>query len=179
MKNLMFRKTIGRFQQFRTKAASSMSKSVVSAAILTCLVVAGAGSASAANPVLRNLNPQTITGQCCVPFGGESVSIVEPAKLEPVVVIWSSGYEINVPDAYYAGLSVNGASCSSFGPQLMPDYSLGGGFPDSNVAFQWIIFPSDGVLRPGNNTFELCGGGLNSGDSITINYNTLSVQLVK
>lgn len=179
MKNLMFCKTIGRFQEFRTKAASNMNKSVVSAAILTCLVLVGAGSAFAADPVLRNLTPQTITGKCCVPFGGEAVSIVEPAKLEPAVVVWSSGYAINVPDAYTVGLSVNGSSCLSFGPLEMPDYLLGGGLPYSNVDFQWIIFPSDAVLRPGNNLFELCGGGVNPGDSITINYNTLSVQLVK
>ncbi|MGA3088243.1 MAG: hypothetical protein ABSD75_06500 [Terriglobales bacterium] len=62
----------------------------------------------------------------------------------------------------------------------MPDYELGRGGNYSHVDFQWIILASDGVLKKGINTFELCGGGANSSsDSISIYDNTLSVQLAK
>jgi|HubBroStandDraft_1064217.scaffolds.fasta_scaffold622641_1 hypothetical protein len=155
---------------------------VVFAATLACLIVAAAGSAFAAtDPLLRNLNEQTFTGLCCVSFN-ESVSVTETATLKPAVVIWSAGYGINVADVYNAGLSVNGGLCKVgvWGPAAIPDYELGPGGNYSHVDFQWIIFPSDGVLAKGTNTFELCGGGVNSdSDSISIYDNTLSVQLFK
>ncbi len=169
-------------KDYQVKAASKMSKSIVFAAILACLIMAGAGSAMAAtNQVLRNLNEQIFDGECCVSFN-ESVSISEPATLEPAVVIWSSGYGIEVPDVYKAGLSVNGGPCEVgvWGPAAIPDYELGPGGNYLHVDFQWIILPSDDVLVKGVNTFELCGGGTNSSsDSIAIYDNTLSVQLVK
>ena len=45
------------------------------------------------------------------------------------------------------------------GPGAIPDYAIGPGGNYSHVDFQWIILPSDGVLKKGTNTFELCGGG--------------------
>ena len=95
----------------KTTNKSKMTKGVVFAAILACLIVAGAGSAFAAtNQVSRTLYGQTFTGLCCVSFN-EWVSITEPANLEPAVVLWSAGYGINVSDHYSAGLSVNGGPC--------------------------------------------------------------------
>lgn len=160
-------------------AASKMSKKVVFAAILACLIVAGSGSAFAAtHRVLRNLNNQTFTGLCCTSYN-ETVSLTEPATVEPVVVTFSSDYQVNVSgDQYHVGLSVNGGACKTFegyGPQVIADSDAPEGIY-SSATIQWVILPTDGVLAAGTNTFELCGGGLNnSGDSITIGQNTLSV----
>jgi len=161
-----------------TSKNTQMRKSIVFAAILACLIVAGAGSAFAGtNPFLRNLSDQTFDGQCCVSFG-ESVSITEPATPVTVIVTWSTDYAVNVADAYFAGLSVNGGECQTqaYGPRLLAD-NPGSGSSYTSATFQWIVFPSDGVLKTGKNTFELCGGGKNSAsDSITIGQNTLTVQ---
>ncbi len=162
-------------------AASKMSKKVVFAALLACLVVAGSGSAFAAtHRVLRNLNDQTFSGLCCTSYN-ETVSITEPATVAPVVVTFSSDYQVNVSgDQYHVGLSVNGAACKTFegyGPQVIADADAPEGIY-SSATIQWVILPTDGVLITGTNTFELCGGGLNnSSDSITIGQNTLSVAL--
>lgn len=160
--------------------ASKMSKSVGFAAILACLVAAGSGSALAASPhVLRTLSDQTFDGLCCISFH-ESVSITEPATLVPVIVTWSSDYSVNVADAYFVGLSVNGGECETlaWGARVLADNPGPGSAYSTAAAFQWVILPSDGVLVRGTNTFELCGGGKNSsGDSLTIGLNTLSVQL--
>jgi hypothetical protein len=166
-------------------SASKMRTSVVFASILACLIVVGAGSATAADKtVLRNQNYFYVNGQCCISLN-ETVTITEPATLQPVIVHWSAGYSIEVTDNYQAGLSVNGGACSAnagagagYGPEVIPDFELGYPGNFSHVDFQWIILPSDGVLKTGTNTFELCGGGANStSDSIVINTNTLSVQL--
>lgn len=160
------------------KPASKMSKSVVATAILTCLIMAGTGSAFAGtNPLLRNLSDQTFDGQCCFSLG-ESVSINEPAAPVAVIVTWSTDYAVNVADAYFAGLSVNGGECQTqaYGARVLAD-NPGPGSGYTSATFQWIVFPSDGVLKTGKNTFELCGGGKNSpSDSITIGQNTLTVQ---
>ena len=169
----------------KTKSASKMRTSAIFAAMLCCLIVVGAGSASASGPLLRNLNYFYVDGECCVSFDNETVSITEPSTIKPVVVLWDAGYSIEVADNYLAGLSVNGGACSAkagvgkgFGPAVIPDFELGYAGNFSHVGFQWIILPSDGVLTTGTNTFELCGGGANSSsDQIVINTNTLSVQL--
>jgi hypothetical protein len=166
-------------RRMEMKAASQMGKSVVFAAILACLIVAGTGSAFAADPVLRNDNHTIVNGKCCVSFG-ESVSVVEPAPLQSVIVTWSTGYQINVHDSYFAGLSVNGSACNTaLGPRTIPDiYVYDNSF--LTATFQWVVLPSDGLLFRGTNTFELCGGGENyTSDSINIGQNTLFVQLVK
>jgi hypothetical protein len=157
------------------------SNGVVFAALLACLIVVQAGSAAAENPVLRILYGQTFTG-AGMTLTGETVTISEPKAVQPAVLHWSAGYGINYPDHYSAGLSINGGPCgaSVYGPGAIPDYDLGAGGNYNHVDFQWIVQPSDGVLVPGLNTFELCVGGSNDGessDSIQIYYNTLFVQL--
>jgi hypothetical protein len=171
-------------KQYETKAASKMGKAILFVAILACLIVAGTGSALAAGPVFRSTTNTTVTGQ----FNdggpanvGESVSITEPASIEEVVVTWSGGYVINVPDLYFAGLDVNGRGCESlaYGNRGLPDLSTLAGGDFLSMAFQWVILPSDGVLKPGLNTFGLCiGGESSSSDSITITHNTLLVRLI-
>jgi hypothetical protein len=158
----------------------NMRKRFVLAAFLACLTMAGAESAFAANPnVVRTLSDQTFKGECCISFG-ESVTVTEPATLVPVVVIWSGDYAVNVADAYFVGLSVNGGECQtlSYGARVLADNPGPGSAYSTAAAFQWVILPDDGVLVKGKNTFELCGGGKNSSsDSITIGDNTLSGQL--
>jgi hypothetical protein len=163
----------------KMKAASRMSKSVVFTAILA-LIVAGTGSAFAAGPVYRSDTNTTVTGQFPQTFG-ESVSLTEPASIEAVVVTWGSGYTVNEPDLYFAGLSVNGRACDSlgFGNRGIPDLSSLAGGDFLSIAFQWIILPSDGLLVKGTNTFELCVGGESSStDSVTITHNTLTARLI-
>ncbi len=159
------------------KATSKMSKTVVFAAILACLIVAGAGSAfAAAAPIYRTTSDQTYEGQCCFSFG-EQVSISEPATPKALIVTWSSDYAVNVADAYFVGLSVNGGACETqaYGARVLAD-NPGPGSGYATASFQWVVLPSDGVLVTGLNTFELCGGGKNSpSDSITIGQNTLVV----
>jgi hypothetical protein len=159
------------------KAISKINKSILSAAILTCLILAGVGSAFAANPsILRNTSDQTFEGQCCFSFG-ESVTYTEPATPVAVIVTWSADYAVNVADAYFAGISVNGGACETafYGARVLAD-NPGPGSAYTSATFQWVVLPTDGVLVKGKNTFELCGGGKNSSsDSITIGANTLTV----
>lgn len=163
------------------KAALQLSKSVVFAAILACLIVAGAGSAFAAtDPILRSGGGVTLDGQCCFSWG-ESVSIAESATIKPAIVTWNADYEVNVADAYFAGLSVNGGECQTafYGPRVLAD-NPGPGSAFTSITFQWVVLPTDGELVTGANTFELCGGGKNSSsDSISIGENTLMVVLGK
>lgn len=162
------------------KTSSKMSKSVVFAAILACLIAAGSGSAFA-QEVLLTTATHTFTNTC--PGGadcstwGFTVSTDEPSSVEPVVVIWSVRY-FATPDVYYAGLSVNGGTCQTdvYGPSNLDVITTNPGGHFLTATFQWIVNADD--LKAGtSNSFEVCGGGdgLDKGDSITIAQNTLSV----
>jgi hypothetical protein len=161
--------------------ANSKISSIVSAAILACLIVGGAGSAFAGTTEVHRTiqEPQAFTGECCVSFN-EAISITEPATLVPVIVDWNTDYGVNVADSYLVGLSVNGGACQTlaWGPRGLAD-NPGPDSPYPTAAsFQWIILPSDGVLVKGKNTFEVCGGGQHStDDSISFGDNTLTAQL--
>lgn len=161
----------------KTTAVTVTSKSVVFAAILACLILAGVGSAFAANPsILRNTTDQTFDGQCCFSFG-ETVTISEPATPVALVVTWSGDYSVNVPDAYFVGLSVNGGACETafYGARVLAD-NPGTGSTYTSATIQWVVLPTDDVLVKGTNKFELCGGGKNSAsDSLIIGANTLTV----
>jgi|SRR5271156_6063473 len=164
------------------KATSQMSRSVIFTAILTCVMLAGAGSALA-QQTFRNDNAQTFTNTCangndCGSWG-ESVSVTEGASLAPIVVTWSARYFVNTADIYYVGLNVNGTGCFTdlYGPTNLDDIATKPSGHFLTVTFQWVVEPSDGVLIKGvKNTFELCGGGDGSvsGDSINISQNTLT-----
>lgn len=167
------------------KPTSRMSKGVLFAAILACLIFVGSGSAFAQAP-FRNDTQQTIKSICASPGGvdcpdwGETVSISEPATAEPVVVTWSARYFVNTPDEYYVGLDVNGTGCKTgvYGPENLDDIATNPSGHFLTVTFQWVVEPTDGVLIEGKeNTFELCGGGGDNvkGDEITLAQNTLSV----
>jgi hypothetical protein len=161
-------------------AISKIGKAVVFTVMLACALMTFAGSALAAtNPVLRN-GGATFEGECCFSWN-ETVTLNEGSTIDPVIITWDADFEINVADAYFAGISINGAECltGTYGPRVMA-YNPGTGSLYTSDSFQWIVLPSDGVLVKGVNTFELCGGGKNSeSDSITLGSNTLSVVLAK
>jgi hypothetical protein len=117
-----------------------------------------------------------LTGKCCF-IWGEAVSVTEPAPLVPLIVTWSADFAEN--DEFVVGLSVNGGACTAYGPRVIPWQSVLGGDGFMNTTHQWVVSPSDGLVR-GTNTFTLCGGGANSNsDTILIGYNTLAVQIGK
>jgi hypothetical protein len=163
------------------KAISKVNNRMMFAAILACLIVAGTGSAYARklNQVLRVSHNQTFVGECCFSFG-ESVSITEPAAISAVVITWNSDYVVNVGDEYHIGISVNGGPCVTdiYGSVVLADADVITGGDGLNATIQWIVLPSDEVLKKGTNTFELCGGGRHSSsDSISLGTNTLTAAI--
>lgn len=147
--------------------------------MMISLVVALASSAHAVPPrqLLRVMDPQTFTGGCCNSWN-ETVSIVEPTKIDPVVVTWSTDFKLANGTYVAVGLSVNGGPCAALGPG---SFQEAGGFPDETDTrvFQFVVMPIDG-LQTGVNTFSLCGGGLRTNtETITIGPNTLEVRFAK
>ena len=150
---------------------------VFAAAVLACLIVMDTGPAWATGSVYLSDKAQTF-GACCVLFNA-TVSISEPATIEPAVVNWDASYAIKVSAVYDVGLSVNGGECQIgvFGPGLLPYTTPAYELYALNAHFQWVILPSDGVLVTGTNTFEVCGGGDGPGTSFETLEDTLSVTL--
>jgi hypothetical protein len=149
---------------------------VVSLIILVCLLVATSISALAvpAAQVFRDLSNKNLAGLCCY-LWGSSVKITEPAAVAPVVVTWSMDY---ITDReFIVGLSVNNGPCLAYGSRQVPASPFGVDF-DSKT-FQWVVLPSDGLVK-GVNTFAVCGGGqLAPSDQITLGPRTLAVRLGK
>jgi hypothetical protein len=148
-------------------------------AALAIIMLAGSISAFAVPPnqVARLLTNPTITATCCVQVG-PTVQVTEPSAIAPVIVTWSSDYEISGESAF--ALSVNGGPCLFYGPGDAPFVSLKGGTGLVSSSYQWLVLPADGVLVKGKNTFTSCFGGLN-GVPTTIFFGgrTLSVQMGK
>jgi hypothetical protein len=158
------------------KLTSKTSKLVVFTAILACMLMVGAGSAFAADQIVREIGVHDFTGECCILFN-ETVSVTESSTIKPVVVLFSFDYAEGNPDQYFVGLSVNGGTCQteSWGARALLDNNSSN---FTSTTFQWVILPTDDVLVPGNNTFEICGGGKgSSSDEISIGDNTLTVFL--
>ena len=143
---------------------------------IACVVLGIATTAFAVPPneVLLNGNPQTLTGICCFSWG-ETVSITEPGTVVPVVVTWSTDYRATANLFFNVGISVNGHPCLS-SDLISANHPVDGSF-DSRT-FQWVIFPSDGLIK-GTNKITLCGGGSVATDSITLAGNTLAVRISK
>lgn len=99
------------------------------------------------------------------------------AAVVPVIVTWSADVAVN--DEFIIGLSVNRGECLAYGSLLIPWLSIRGGSGAISTSHQWIVLPSDGLVQ-GANTFDLCGGGVNSNsDTINMGNNTLAVQIGK
>ena len=142
--------------------------------VVVTLMALGSALAFAvpANQTLRVQKAQTFTGLCCFSWG-ETVKINEPNLVVPVIVTWSSDYVANAQ--MFVGISLNGLPCAFYGSGQIPPYLSS----YSARTVQLVIYPSDGLVH-GLNSFTLCGGGQNSSsDSISLGYNTLTVQISK
>lgn len=152
-------------------------ENVVRLTTLVVLVAALAASAFAIpkQQVLLSTGKQ-LTGSCCFMWG-LSVSVTEPSPAVPVVVTWNADFAEN--DEFLVGLSLNGGQCIAYGPRVIAWQSVLAGDGVMNTTHQWVLTPKDGLVR-GTNTFTLCGGGaISNSDTISIGYNTLSVQIGK
>lgn len=162
------------------KTTSKVNKSsVVLIAALTPIMLAGSVSAFAvpASQVARVLTGRTVTAKCCVILS-PAVRVTEPTALAPVIVTWSTDYQSS--QEFRLGLSVNGGTCVSYGPTVVPALSIiaGSGSGFASNTYQWVVFPSDGLVE-GTNTFAVCGGGVGGTVTITLGHNTLAVQFSK
>jgi hypothetical protein len=156
------------------KTWSKVTKqNVACLALLICLAAAAIpASAVTSNEVLRNLSLRPFTGPCCL-LWGETVRVTEPRNPSAVVVTWTTDY--NSSGHFLVGLSVNSRPCNFYGSrellQISPPAFLA-------AAYQWVIFPSDGLVT-GTNTFELCGGDADgkNGTTANIGFNTLTARI--
>jgi len=138
--------------------------------ILAYLGIATLAFAVPPDQVLRKGDTPSFTGKCCFGFG-ESVTVTEPAAISPVVVTFSTDYQATNLNSL--GIAVNGHPCQDafaldpYGPTYFRSRS-----------FQWVILPSDGLIK-GNNTITLCGGGATDTATITLGFRTLAVTISK
>jgi hypothetical protein len=149
-------------------------------AAIACLTLVGSISAFAVSPaqVGRTEAVQTISDSCvptdCVGIQ-PTVSVTEPATVTPVIVTWSADY--NTSGTSVVALSLNGGPCLAYGPFTLQEPQLVGEHNSITVAttHQWVVFPSDGLVK-GKNTFTVCVGGYEQSQTINIGYSTLTVQ---
>ena len=123
------------------------------------------------NQVMHTASQPSFTGKCCFSWG-DSVTVTEPTQITPVVVVWSSDYATTVP--FNVGIAVNNHPCQVTDFLNMDPKSPIG----RSRAFQWVILPSDGLIK-GNNTITLCGGGIHDTDTITLGFRSLGVTFSK
>ena len=141
------------------------------AAILACLAFAAYAFALPMNQVLQKGDKPVENGKCCFSWG-DTVSVVEPAKVTPVVVTWSADYQST--NQSFVGLAINGHPCQV--PEFHNLDSTGSLF--GARAFQWVVLPSDGLIK-GTNTITLCGGGARDTDTVTLGFRGLAVIISK
>jgi len=160
----------------KTPSSIKLCLLFLSVVCLGTLVIPTA-SAVSSKELLRVQQNQAFQGFCCFSWL-ESVRVTEPSTVAPVIVTWSTDYQAT--DTFIAGLSVNGGTCTLFGPAWVQPFRQadGSGSFDSRY-FQWVILPSDGLVK-GKNTFTLCGGAFFSPTGvILLGANTLSVRTMQ
>lgn len=160
------------------KILAIFNKSARLMAAAACLMAVGSisGFAAPKPPVLRIDYPGvTETGKCC--FNWDlSLRVIEPERLVPIVVTWSTDYQSDA--LFYSGLSVNGGPCAFYGPGIIPTF-----VPDDLASYathtvQWLIMPGDYKVVKGVNQITLCGGGVYSDTAtLTLGFNTLTAHL--
>jgi hypothetical protein len=142
------------------------------------VTVVGSISALAApkTSVLRITYPgATETGKCCFKWD-QSLRVIEPERLVPIVVTWSTDYQSNRP--FYSGLSANGGPCTFDGPGNISAFMPEDGVSYTTRTVQWLIMPGDYKLVKGVNEITLCGGGVYSDtDTLTLGFSTLTARL--
>jgi hypothetical protein len=149
-------------------------------AAVACLLFTGSMSVFAISPaqVARTEAVQTIIAPClpddCVAFQ-PTVRLNEPATVTPVIVTWSADYNSNGTSVIE--LSVNGKPCAAYGPFVLQEPQLIAGSSSITVSgtHQWVVLPSDGLVK-GTNTFQVCAGGYEKPQTINIGFSTLTVQ---
>lgn len=154
--------------------------------IVGCIVLAGSLSAFAIPPaqVAKTATVQTIEAACSLghptspgncPVFDPFVSVTEPATPTPVIVTWSADY--NTSGTAVLGLSLNGGPCNAYGPFTLEQPQLIAGSKSITLptTHQWVVLPSDGLVK-GKNLFFLCGGGYQGVQTINIGNSTLTVQ---
>jgi hypothetical protein len=151
-------------------------------AAIACLTLAGSISAHAISPsqVGRTFAVQTARAVCSTSFCQEeliqpTVSLTEPATVTPVIVTWSADY--NTTGTSVIGMSLNGRPCVAYGPFVLQEPQLIAGSNSITVSgtHQWVILPSDGLVK-GKNTFQVCVAGYEEFQTINVGYSSLTVQ---
>jgi hypothetical protein len=150
--------------------------SFVSFLVLPVLISAFSISALAASKssVQRTIyQGETHTGKCCSNWG-DPIEVVEPDKLVPIIVTWSTDYRANA--SLITGLRVNGGPCAFYGPAFIRPFTSDDEMYASRTA-QFVIMPGDYKLVAGANTIQVCGGGVfNDSDSVTLGFSTLTAR---
>jgi len=153
--------------------------SLVSFVVLPLLISAASISALAASKtsVLRTVyQGETHTGKCCSNWG-DLIEVVEPDKLVPIVVTWSTDYRANA--SLITGLRVNGGPCAFYGPAFIRPFTSDDEMYASRTV-QFVITPGDYKLVPGTNTIQVCGGGVfDDTDSVVLGFSTLTARTEK
>ena len=126
---------------------------------VSAMVASAALSAHAADEQ-RTLTLKPVMGPCCFLFG-PAVTVNEPSNPTPVVVTFTTDYTSNA--RFFLGLNVNSRGCTFYGSREAPQATN-----FTPAAYQWVIFPGDGVLLPGVNIISLCGG---PGDPVIATFN--------
>ena len=147
--------------------------------VLPLLISAVSISALAASKtaVQRTIvDGETHTGKCCSDWG-DPIEVIEPEKLVPIVVTWSTDYRANA--SLITGLRVNGGPCAFHGPAFIRPFTSDDEMYASRTV-QFVILPGDYKLVPGTTTIQVCGGGVfNDTDSVILGFNTLTARLEK
>src|SRR5215469_16328354 len=84
-----------------------------------------------ANQVTRKLVINSFKAQCCVLLGS-TVTLVEPATVQPVILTWSTDFAVDGTALF--GLSVNGGSCGLYGSGVVPPLAQGAGSTSAFVS---------------------------------------------
>jgi hypothetical protein len=161
--------------------AKTNKRTVMFVAAFASVILAGSISAFAVPPnqVAFVPNAVTFTGKCCSSWN-ETVTIIEPSNVAPVIVTWSADVVIESTDVddFLVGLSVNGGPCTAYGSREIPYFIQKNFYNDFavNATHQWVVLRSG--LKKGTNTFTLCGGGAHQDlDSISVGLSTLTVLI--
>ena len=134
---------------------------------VSAMVASAALSAHAADEQ-RTLTLKPLMGPCCFLFG-PAVTVNEPSNPTPVVVTFTTDYTSNA--RFFLGLNVNSRGCTFYGSREAPQATN-----FTPAAYQWVIFPGDGVLQPGVNNISLCGGGVPVSGTFNMGFETLTAH---
>ena len=134
---------------------------------VSAMVASAAVSAHAADEQ-RTLTLKPLVGACCFLFG-PAFTVNEPSSPTPVVVTFTTDYTSDA--RFFLGLEVNGGACNFYGSREAPQATN-----FTPAAYQWVIFPGDGLLLPGVNSIRLCGGGVTGSGTFNMGFETLTTH---